>query len=341
MASNVFTKKDILQNLASRGCFIDVYTLDTFFAEKKIEAIFEDTNGTEFYDQNALNAVLDSLTDNKTDNLTSQPKIQNQNTPQISYESKKEFSQGEQQIDKDVKEAMDFINDISLSDGSLLKNRIDGIGNLAPKTASDMQEEQSEENLLDKFEQSVNDSKNIESQIANASSLTTDVQSANKINDEMFDISPEDLNNIDTSSYDDISLLSESYEAQEKFRQYVMSEMSKNNMDMPQQRQPMYGGIGNEFKLDISERTLNMIARTMAKKIAKYVGSIMAQDQKQSSKVAEYEEENRRLTQKTRELEDQNRKLRLLLAESNKNLNSFKPSIFGLYKKVDPKKNKK
>ena len=35
-------------------------------------------------------------------------------------------------------------------------------------------------------------------------------------------------------------------------------------------------------------------------------------------------------------LEDQNKKLRLLLAESNKNLNWYKPSVFGLYKKVPP-----
>ena len=140
----------------------------------------------------------------------------------------------------------------------------------------------------------------------------------------------------ENSNFDDITLLSESLEAQEKLRQYVVSELSKKNMDVT----PQTTASSNEFKLDISERTLNMIARTMAKKIAKYVGSIMEQDAKQSNKVAEFQEENRRLTQKTRELEEQNRKLRLLLAESNKNLNSYKPSIFGLYKKVDPKQSK-
>jgi enoyl-CoA hydratase/carnithine racemase len=58
-----------------------------------------------------------------------------------------------------------------------------------------------------------------------------------------------------------MSLLSESLEAQEKLREYVVSELSKKNVDLTPK--------GNEFKLDISERTLNMIARSMAKKIAK------------------------------------------------------------------------
>ena len=163
----------------------------------------------------------------------------------------------------------------------------------------------------------------------------------NEPKDNSFDIAQSDVLSSDisdipedSSNFDDITLLSESFEAQEKLREYVMSELSKNNMDVSSQKQLN----NNEFKLDISERTLNMIARTMAKKIAKYVGSIMAADAKQSSKAVRFEEENKRLIQKTRELEEQNRKLRLLLAESNKNLNSYKPSIFGLYKKVTPKK---
>ena len=45
---------------------------------------------------------------------------------------------------------------------------------------------------------------------------------------------------------------------------------------------------------------------------------------------------NEKLEQRAKELEEQNKKLRLLLAESNKNLNSYKPSMFGLYKKVNP-----
>ena len=92
----------------------------------------------------------------------------------------------------------------------------------------------------------------------------------------------------------------------------------------------------NEFKLDISERTINMIARTMAKKIAKHVSAICSADSKAITQLEEIKQENKKLEKKAKELENQNKKLRLLLAESNKNLNSYKPSIFGLYKKVPP-----
>ena len=61
MASNVYTKNEILQNLASKGYFVDAYTLDTFFKKWKIEAIFEDEQGSEFYDKNALDMVLNNL----------------------------------------------------------------------------------------------------------------------------------------------------------------------------------------------------------------------------------------------------------------------------------------
>ncbi|MBR3604516.1 MAG: hypothetical protein IKL52_00630, partial [Candidatus Gastranaerophilales bacterium] len=135
-------------------------------------------------------------------------------------------------------------------------------------------------------------------------------------------------NGEDTSEFDDMSLLSESLEAQEKFREYVVSELSKKNLDLTPK--------GGEFKLDVSERTINMIARTMAKKIANHVSKLISNGALNSGQLTELKEENEKLGQKTRDLEDQIKKLRLLLAESNRNLNSYKPSIFGLYKKVPP-----
>ena len=114
-----------------------------------------------------------------------------------------------------------------------------------------------------------------------------------------------------------------------KLREYVVSELSKRNLDVTPKN--------NEFKLDISEKTIGMVARTMAKKIAKHVTSLCNQNAGNPAQIAELKEENRRLEQKSKELEDQNKKLCLLLAESNKNLNSYKPSIFGFYRKVNPK----
>ncbi len=367
MASNVFTKKDILQNLASKGYFIDIYTLEAFFAKKKIEAIFEDSQGNEFFDQNALNVVLEGL-------------FASNNQARSIVENTKEEPTINTDLKIDDKETLDILNDISLSDGTPLINKLDNIDNiqndnLEQKNLKDYNENLSQDDLIKQNQAMIND---IEQNIITQPNIPTStpqfdfnpvqndfistVQDPTQIkmpdnpSPEEIHIPKDDFDNpnndpfakdetltsdmptdfVDTSGFDDISLLSESLEAQEKLRQYVMGELSKNPADMVQKPQN-----SNEFKLDISERTLTMIARTMAKKIAKYVGSILAQDAKSSSQVEEYKEENRRLTQKARELEEQNRKLRLLLAESNKNLNSYKPSIFGLYKKVDPKQNKK
>ena len=64
---------------------------------------------------------------------------------------------------------------------------------------------------------------------------------------------------------------------------------------------------------------------------------IFAKDAKIAEKLAIATENNKKLEKKLMGLEEQNKKLRLLLAESNKNLNSYKPSIFGFYKKINPK----
>lgn len=129
--------------------------------------------------------------------------------------------------------------------------------------------------------------------------------------------------------FDDISLISDSFEAQEKFREYVVSQLSKNNVDLTPR---------NEFKLDISERTLNMVAKTLAKKITKYVGTICAADAKVAVERDEALVKIDKLETKVEALEEQNRKLRMLLTESNKNLNSYKPGLFGFYVKVPPNK---
>ena len=328
MTSNVFTKKDILQNLASRGCFIDVYTLDAFFAKKKIEAIFEDSQGNEFFDNNALNMVIEGLFNSDAGQ-----------TQEVKKPQENIISNDNLEI-KDDKETLDILNNISLSDGTPVIDKLENIQNIDIKEDNIPLIQPQTDGLQEAQKEASTDNEATSNQAPSA------VDSG--IKNDIFDIPQDEMfsqgmqtDQQDAGSFDDITLLSESFEAQEKLRQYVMSELSRNNLDMSQQRPMPQSPYNNEFKLDISERTLNMIARTMARKIAKYVGSIMAQDAKQSSKVAEYEEENRRLTQKTKELEEQNRKLRLLLAESNKNLNSYKPSIFGLYKKIDPKANKK
>ena len=54
MLPNAYTKKEILESLASRGHYIDDTALDSFFEKWQIEAIFENEEGQEFYDKNTL-----------------------------------------------------------------------------------------------------------------------------------------------------------------------------------------------------------------------------------------------------------------------------------------------
>jgi len=356
MTSNVYTKSEILKNLASRGYFIDTYTLDTFFEKWKVEAIFEDEQGSEFYDKNALDLVLNNLFNAKEETKKpqneppiqqiqpqtpiqpTQPNIQYQNpqmptqqqlnnaynnvaAPQIEIKQPQiEIKEEDKQFQIDDSETANILNSISLSDGSNLIDKI--------KETSDLDINIEEKPIIEEKPKK-------QSSLDDAPKLGILEGAMQQVSPEFKEVSPEDVTapmdfETESGDFDDMSLLSESLEAQEKFRQYVVSELSKKNLDVTPKQ--------NEFKLDISERTLSMIARSMAKKIAKHVSMICTQDAKSSAKLADLEEVNKKLEAKARDLEEQNKKLRLLLAESNKNLNSYKPSIFGLYKKEPPKK---
>ncbi len=328
MASNVYTKNEILQSLASKGYFIDAYTLDTFFEKWKVEAIFEDEQGSEFYDKNALDLVLKNLfsAENKPEKNNElnvkQEETQEPPKPQeIIIQPNENIKIKEEKLNIDDKETSNILSNISLSDGTPLIEKINtdiNINNIQPE------QETTKENIT-KEEIIPNNKPGILEGAMQATGMDFTLPQINNTDN------TQNLQSIEeTGDFDDISLLSESLDAQEKFRQYVVSELMKKNVDLNPRN--------NEFKLDISERTLNMIARTMAKKIAKHVNTIFSADAKNATQLENIKDENKKLTQKARELEEQNRKLRLLLAESNKNLNSYKPSIFGLYKKVNPNK---
>lgn len=339
MTSNVYTKSEILKNLSDKGYFIDSYTLDTFFKKWQIEAIFEDEQGSEFYDKNALDTMLNNLF-----NLKEEKEKKEQEEKEKKEQEEKERKEKEEQEEK-IKEiaqakaeeiikqrneinskpkimdseANQILNDISLSDGTPLIDSMQGavsIDDLIKNEANNQFDDVIEPRPFKEKKMGILEG-----------ALKIDEESPAQESSQT--ILPVESDN--SGDFDDISLLSESLEAQEKFREYVVSELTKKNVDLTPK---------NEFKLDISERTLNMIARSMAKKIAKHVSAICSQDAKSQAKLEDLEEENKRLEQKARHLEEQNKKLRLLLAESNKNLNSYKPSVFGLYKKVPPQNNK-
>ena len=356
MVSNVYTKNEILQSLASKGYFIDTYTLDTFFEKWRIEAIFEDEQGSEFYDKSAMDLVLKNLfslkntseedkqntqkeeikNENLNETKTSpNQEIENNNQPEeteknklenISQEEIQPIKQEKLEINDDA--TLNILNKIKLSDGTPIIEKINKDEQFNPDLIKPQQIEAPKTDIPLIQEEPLPDSR---------PGILEGAMQAVK-NDNLIEYNNSDNNQNqqpetqeqDNDDFDDISLLSESLEAQEKFRQYVVSELVKKNVDLNPKN--------NEFKLDISERTLNMIARTMAKKIAKHVNAIFSADAKNATQLENVKEENKKLTQRAKELEEQNRKLRLLLTESNKNLNSYKPSIFGLYKKVNPSK---
>lgn len=395
MTSNVYTKNEILQELAAKGFFVDVYTLDTFFEKWKVEAIFEDEQECEFYDANALDLVLNNLFNSSNvandDEEEQEPRIlkpvqtpieeEPQIKPQTAFEQPKPqaiyqqpqmaqapqmqqmpfvqpmpqpmvqpmpypqmqqpypYQQPQMQYFQPAPQRQEYIdaetnkvlNSISLSDGSSLASKVSD-NPLDDYTKYEMLEQEAikehepswRSKLYEQKEELQKEEKKIG--ILEGALRNSDSDSINESTNTETSETPSG----EVSDIDDISLLSESLDAQEKFREYIVSELSKKNMDLTPKN--------NEFKLDISERTLNMIARSLAKKIAKQVNQIYAADARASEQLAEVEEQCKLLEEKTQDLEDQNKKLRLLLAESNKNLNSYKPTFFGFYRKVSPKK---
>ena len=135
--------------------------------------------------------------------------------------------------------------------------------------------------------------------------------------------------------FDDMELLSDSFQAQEKFKNYVISQLEKKNPEFSAQN------VENAFKLDISEKTISMVAKALAKKIAQQVSLLLVSEQSNNTKLIEAQNHNKELENKISALEDENKKLKILLLESNKNLNSYKPTLFGLYKFVKRKAKKK
>lgn len=336
MTSNVYTKNEILQNLASRGHDINAFELDDLIQKWQIEAIFEDEQGCEFFDKQIIDVILKgfepagykqqlemqkalSAIDGSSQDMNINMNMSQSYTEVQTYNPLQNSQ--EIQFDSNVfdNETNNLLNNISLSENT--NNNYDEI-NIIEEQNKDITntnlstpEEKRKMGILEG------------AMLASGQEYEIPKQHQEPQLEKTASVNPEI---VDEEDFDDMSLLSESFEAQEKFREYVVSELSKKNMDLTP--------ATNEFKLDISEKTLDMIAKSMAKKIAHHVSQICSADAKTSAKLANIQEKNERLEKKLKELEEQNKKLRLLLVESNRNLNSYKPSILGLYKKVTPGK---
>ncbi len=384
MDTKVYSKGDILQKLAQDGFFVDFLTLNSFLEKYKIEAIFEDDEGNEFFDKSAYdilvqNVLRRNVSDSGFQNNTHESEHASLGTKNNTLESSMHSSpfekqnqpvedknfvgtvyQNEIQSDEEKKKEEkkvslenikwyrwdDVSADLSTEEQNENYQIIDSDNdkNLSDVN-QDLQTEKDNFNFVNKTdsEPSVQTQQDYWNSVAtpvqneysaeHEKNDNTDIKEPIKINNDLNNM----LSNVDDNEedFDDIGLLSDSIQAQEKFQSYIVNELAKKNVDLTPPKQE------NAFKFDISEKTLNMIARAIAKKIAKQVSTVLSNDERNNTKLLQAEKKSQMLEQKVASLEEQNKKLKLLLVESNKNLNSYKPTFFGFYRFVRKKTKKR
>ena len=375
MELKAYSKNDLLQKLAQNGFFVDYLTLDSFLEKYKIEAIFEDEHGNEFFDVSSFNILVKNVLNKNPDIKQNEANNLNKvDTENINIQVKDTNSSGLSEIKSPVESEPDPCitsqQNNAKTKESLLENikwyRWDDI-------SSDISHSQNDDEaiIVDKNVSAPNNSdlKESESSIPVVSykgpQKTSDLDNnaASNVDGVVTQAPNVDVNNLDSplekpsggvdehtineinkivssadyneDDFDDIGLISESLQAQEKFQKYIADEIARNNLSVLEAKRD------NAFKFDISEKTLNMIARTVAKKIAKQVSSILLGEKNNNAKLLEVQSKYNELESRANLLEEQNKKLKLLLAESNKNLNSYRPTIFGLYRFVRKKSKKR
>ena len=373
MESKVYSKNDILNKLAQDGFFVDYLTLDSFLKKYKIEAIFEDDDGNEFFDKSAYDILVENVLGRKIqEESPKQDSIEETLPADIAQPIEEKNNETEQPVEQVVEES-----NVVSQDASEINKEIP-LENIKWHRWDDVSVElvdnnsQSEQNIIDgelpiekqedisvvenNLEQETlsNDTAPVDNFVEELPQTPPAVETQQEYwNSEPVAESPNIQENPATEEskkeiqqimstpdegdedFDDIGLLSDSIQAQEKFQKYIVNELAKRNIDVTPPKPE------NAFKFDISEKTLNMIARAIAKKIAKQVSMVLSTDQKNNTKLIQAEKKSQMLEQKVNSLEEQNKKLKLLLAQSNKNLNSYKPTFFGLYRFVRKKPEKR
>ena len=348
MDSKVYSKNDILNKLAQDGFFVDLLTLDSFLGKYKIEAIFEDENGCEFFDKSAYDILVENVLNKKSSDSKQENILQDADVVK-GEDSNIELVQDEVEITEEPLNLDEFSslpvdsNDDSNS-GSLDKIKWHKWDDVSKELKDSSSRDKTE--IIEDAAQAISDDSTLsnivqEQQEENADLKTEAIQEDTSASDSAINETKKQLQEVISSEenteedFDDIELLSDSIQAQEKFQKYIVSELAKRNVDVTPPKNE------NAFKFDISEKTLNMIARAIAKKIAKQVSLAISTDRKNDEKLLQAEKNSLALEQKVNSLEEQNRKLKLLLAESNKNLNSYQPTFFGLYRFVRNKSGKR
>lgn len=296
----VYSKQDIIQYLSGKGYFIDNFTLNTFLLKWNIEPEYKDDNEVEFYNINVIDTVLNNLFNiQKEQGANMEENFNNEDIKNDIIDISTNNNAEENK--KQDGDPFEILQGISLSDGSSLVDRIE---NASLEDITSKGNETIEENKRIKEEEKEKESKR-------PGILEGAMESLGKKLDKTE--VKADLND------DDLLALSNS------FKELEMKEFEANNV--------------KDFEQTLNKSNeINTITKVVSKKIAKYVSAICLKEARSAIKLSEAQEEILRLNQKIRSLEEQNKKLRLLLTESNRNLNSYKPSVFGLYKKINSRK---
>lgn len=387
METKVYSKNDILQKLAQDGFFVDYLTLDSFFKKYKIEAIFEDENGSEFFDKSAYDILVtnvlkrpltppkeelfeeqsveqttdstifsdlaetpvqENIPNATQEDLPAQEHQEAADTADFNFEtSTNDIPQGKKvslenikwyrwdDVSADLTDDNNKKEDVEIIDSENTQNVVTTKNTAEAEPMESLQFETPSVEPQEHVPQTQESYWNAQPEVQNVQNQSQEQET------------PENEQSIDDNSiqpappvppeedFDDINLLSDSLEAQEKFQKYIVSELAKKNIDLSLQKPE------NAFKFDISEKTLNMIARAIAKKIAKQVSAVLSNNDGNNTKLIQAEKKSEILEQRVATLEEQNKKLKLLLVESNKNLNSYKPTFFGLYRFVRRKTKKR
>ena len=387
MDTKVYSKNDILQKLAQDGFFVDYLTLDSFFKKYKIEAIFEDENGSEFFDKSAYDILVtnvlkrpltppkeelfeeqsveqttdstifsdlaetpvqENIPNATQEDLPAQEHQEAADTADFNFEtSTNDIPQGKKvslenikwyrwdDVSADLADDNNKKEDVEIIDSENTQNVVTTKNTAEAEPMESLQFETPSVEPQEHVPQTQESYWNAQPEVQNVQNQSQEQKT------------PENEQSIDDNSiqsappvppeedFDDINLLSDSLEAQEKFQKYIVSELAKKNIDLSLQKPE------NAFKFDISEKTLNMIARAIAKKIAKQVSAVLSNNDGNNTKLIQAEKKSEILEQRVATLEEQNKKLKLLLVESNKNLNSYKPTFFGLYRFVRRKTKKR
>ncbi len=382
METKVYSKNDIIQKLAQDGFFVDYLTLNSFLEKYKIEAIFEDDDGSEFFDKSAYDILVKNVL--KRSPMSQQNNISsaenNFNVYSTPYEQQKNeesvhVQTQQSQISQFGEQSQNFTQDQGVSSAVesemsekkddkkfSLENikwyRWDDVSaDLAADEKKDepceiidsdkvLEQEQKPQTTYNQetYSESIMPKESAETQenywgTDSNTAQVNESEQADSVEDKTGEIRNE-LDKVLSSTeneddFDDIGLLSDSLQAQEKFQNYIVNELAKKNIDLTPPKPE------NAFKFDISEKTLNMIARAIAKKIAKQVSTVLSNDERNSTKLIQAQQKSQMLEEKVASLEEQNKKLKLLLVESNKNLNSYKPTFFGFYRFVRNKTKKR